>query len=299
MTAEVLVTGGTGRIGGAVLKHLLEDHGLRPRALVRNASSIAPSVSDRIASIVGDFSDHGALAEAVDGVDAIFLISPVHPDQCALQGNVARAAAASGKPLIVKVSGLGTTLDSFVDSGRWHAETEADIQTLGLPFTFLQPYFFMQNLGFSLASARSEGVIRAAVGDARIAMVDYRDIAEVAAKLLAGSADLSGQALPITGAEAVDYAQVARTFSDHLDRTVVYERQTLAEARQGLAKSGQPDWHVELLLQFNRAFLEGLASATNELVEDVLGRAPRTLDAYVAELASDDAAVAGENPFPS
>ena len=64
-----------------------------------------------------------------------------------------RAAAEAGRPLVVKISGLGAALDSFVDSGRWHAETERDIRELDLPFTFLRPYFFMQNLGLHFAGA--------------------------------------------------------------------------------------------------------------------------------------------------
>ena len=63
-------------------------------------------------------------------------------------------------------------LDSYVDSGRWHAEAERDIHDLGLIVTALQPPFFMQNLAFSLNRVRETGVVESGVGDAAIAMVD-------------------------------------------------------------------------------------------------------------------------------
>ena len=229
----------------------------------------------------------------------MLLVSPVHPRQRELQGNLVRAAAAAGRPLVVKISGLGTALDSYVDSGRWHAETEADIRALGLSFTFLRPYFFMQNLGFQLGGARRDGVIRAAVGDARIAMVDVADVVAVAARLLAGEADLVDEAVAITGSEALGYDDVASVLSDVVGRDVHYERQSTVAARSALEKSGMPDWHVEILLQFNRAFAEGQAAHASDLVERVLGRAPRTLRAYLEEAVRAGDASPGENPFPS
>ncbi len=298
MADEILVTGGSGRIGGYVLKHLIDDYGEKPRVLVRAGSVVDAALADKVTLATGDFADPAALAEAVDGVSAVFLISPVDPKQRELQGNVARAAAAAGRPLIVKISGLGTALDSYVDSGRWHAEIEADIASLNLPFTFLRPHFFMQNLAFQLPGARTDGVIRAAVEDARIAMIDYRDIAEVAAALLVGRADLLGQAVPITGSQAVDNVQVASTLAQLLGRNVDYEKQTLDEARMALQSGGQPAWHVELILQFNRAFLDGWGATVSTVVEDVLGRPPRTLEDCLSELVRSGH-TQRTNPFPS
>ena len=142
-------------------------------------------------------------------------------------------------------------------------------------------------------------MIRAAVGDARIAMVDVADIAAVAARLLAGEADLTGEAVAITGSEPLGYDDVASVLSDVLGRDVRYERQSTAAARSALEKSGMPDWHVEILLQFNRAFAEGHASRTTDLVERVLGRPPRMLRAWLEDALRAQNASPGENPFPS
>lgn len=296
--AEILVTGATGRIGGLVAKQLVElNHA--PRVFVRDVEKARRMLAPEVKIVAGDLADEDALARAVDGVDRVLLVSPVHPEQRHLQGTLARAAAAAGRPLIVKISGLGTKADSYVDSGRWHAETEADIQSLGLPYAFLRPNFFMQNLGFAIAGCRESGEIRAAVGDARIAMVDVRDVADVCVKLLTGEAELTGGAHALTARDADSYTDVAKLLGDLMGRSMTYVQQSLDEARLSLEASGQPDWHVEILLQFNRAFREGWGTEPSDVVERLLGRAPRTLADYLAEAVSATEANPGSNPFPS
>jgi uncharacterized protein YbjT (DUF2867 family) len=82
----------------------------------------------------------------LDGATRALLISPLHPRQVEWQGNFVEAARRAGTVHIVKLSGLGTAPDSPLRSGRWHAQTERHIADAGLPWTCLQPLFFMQNL---------------------------------------------------------------------------------------------------------------------------------------------------------
>ncbi len=295
---EILVTGATGRIGSLVANRLVALH-TTPRVFVRNVEKACSLLAPEVEIVSGDLADEEAVARSLDGIGRVLLVSPVHPEQRHLQGNLVRAAAAAENPLIVKISGLGTKLTSTVDSGRWHAETESDIQRLGLPYTFLRPNFFMQNLGFGLEHIRKTGEVRAAVGEARIAMVDVRDIADVCVKLLTGEVDSTGKAYALTGNVAHSYDDVAAILSTLLGRDVAYVRQSLAEARTSLEASGQPDWHVQILLQFNRAFLDGWGSAPNTAVERLLVRPPRTLADYLAEAVCEGNPDSGSNPFPS
>ena len=297
---EVLITGATGRIGRRVLAALAAHPAVSPRVLVRDPDKARELYGAGLRAFVGDFADAESLVPAVSGVAAILLVSPVHPDQRRLQGNVVRAAAEQGAPLVVKISGVGTALDSYVDSGRWHAEGEADIVASGLPYTFLRPYFFMQNLTFQLDAARRDGVVRAAVGDARIAMVDAGDIAGVCSELLSGEATLANRAVALTGDQAVTYHEVAAQLGVALGRDVRYEQQTLEAARASLAAGNQPDWHVEILLQFNRAFRDGWGEPTTTVVADVLGRRPVSLDRFLQDVvASKSGEPLDRDPFPN
>jgi len=301
MRDSILVTGFTGRLGGLVASSLRDRYGIRPRVLVRQAHLESEHWSSPrgMEVVAGDYDAPGSFDAALDGIDALFLVSPVHPQMRARELALAeRAARQSPSPHVVKVSGLGTRLDSFIDSGRWHAEIERGIVEVGLSATFLRPLFFMQNLGFQAQSMRDAGVLRGGVEDAAIAMVDARDIAEVAAAVVRGGTAIEGDAVVLTGPRAYTYSEVAAAASEAFGRQVTYARQALDEIRATLMKSGQPDWHIEILLQFNEAFRRGWGDAVSDTVDRVLGRPPRTLEAYLRELAGGGA-VAGADPFPS
>lgn len=294
---EILVAGATGRIGSAVVAELIS-RGIQPRVLVRDANRVPESWQGRVTSFVGDLDDPPSLTSPVEGLDSLLIVSPVNPAQRQQQGNLAGAAAKTGSPTIVKISGLATSLNSSVDSGRWHAETEADIQALGLPYTFLRPYFFMQNLGFSIPSARRDGIIRSGVGDADIAMIDVEDIAGVCAQLLTGEVRRENEALALTGSVPLSYRQVAAQMSEVFGQAITYQPLSTDEVKQSLVKSGQPDWHVQILLQFNLAFRDGAGATVSSATADILGHTPRRLKQYlVTQLGG--VATAGNNPFPS
>ena len=297
---QVLVTGSTGRLGSLVAVASRDDYGLRPRILVRDHNLGTDWQPPRGMDVaVGDYTDSGSLRTALEDVAAVFLISPVHPDmvtrECAL---VDVAAELRTHPRIVKVSGLATELDSPVDSGRWHARIEEAIKNTDLPAVFLRPSFFMQNLGFQADSVRTRGLLRGAVGDASIAMVDARDIADVAAAILSGRASPDSQAVDLTTSRGWSYDQIAAALSHAFQRRVDYQRQTADEVRSALVAAGQPDWHIRILLQFNSAFIAGQGSRLSNSVRQVLGREPRTLEDYLQELAGG-AATTGADPFPS
>ena len=294
----ILITGATGRTGRRVVEHLLAAH--QPiRVIVRDQEKAQRLLPSGVEIFEGDLSDRDLVRSAVDGTRSVMLLSPVAPAQVELQGNVVQAALATTRPYVVKISGLGTAVDSYVDSGRWHAETERQIETSGLSYTFLRPLFFMQNLAFLLDSARSKGVIRAGVGDAGIAMVDVEDVAEVVARLLIDRELLVNQAVTLTGSESVTYHDVARTLAEVLGHEVRYQKQSLIDVKRALQNSGQPQWHVNILLQFNRAFLEGDGEVANDMVADVLGRSPVTLLQYLRREVEHAERDGGNNPFPS
>lgn len=294
----ILVTGATGRIGRRVVEALVAAD-CPVRVLVRNREKANNLLPPGVEIFEGDLAEYDQVASAVEGAESVLLLSPVAPEQVQIQGNLVKAAIATSRPYIVKVSGLGTSLDAYVDSGRWHAETEQQIIESGLAYTFLRPLFFFQNLTFLLESARSNGTIRAGVGDAKIAMVDVEDIAQVAAILLLKQDLLLNQAVSLTSLKSVTYKEVANALTEVLGRKVQYEKQSLEDVRRALQNSNQPQWHIDILLQFNRAFQEGYGDAANTIVADLLGRPPVTLLQYLKRETEQSAGDNGSNPFPS
>jgi uncharacterized protein YbjT (DUF2867 family) len=129
-------------------------------------------------------------------------------------------------------------------------------------------------------------------------MVDARDIAEVAASVLLGGSAIEGKAVSLTSQRNYNYEEIADELSQAFNRPVAYLRQTKAEVAAALAKSGQPDWHVNILLAFNEAFIQGWGAEVTQVVAHSLGRPARPLESYLAELAGG-ARVTGSDPFPS
>ena len=113
----ILITGATGRIGGATLQYL-SGRSIALRALARSPDKAAAIVPPEVETVIGDFAAPQSLDVALEGVDAALLVSPLDPQQVELQGRFIEAAKRAGHIHIVKISGLGTALDSPVRSGR-------------------------------------------------------------------------------------------------------------------------------------------------------------------------------------
>ena len=277
----ILVVGATGQVGGAAVAELLE---LRAsvRALVRSSESGRELAERDVEPAVGDLGDIDSLATALRDVESVLLVSAIDPRQVELQGNLVAAARRSGVTHIVKLSGLATAVDSPVRSGRWHAETEAAIVDLGMAYTFLRPHFFLQNLLRFAPAVAERGVLPSRTDPATtIAMVDSRDVAAVAARCLVDPRH-RGCTYDLTGPEALTYGEIARRLAVLLGRRVERVRVPEHVGRENLLQQG-PEWHADLMLEFDRAFAAGLGAKVTGVVQDVTGRPPRDLDAFLRE----------------
>lgn len=290
-----LIIGANGRVGRLVVQELLAA-GEVPRLFVRNEDKARTNFGNDIEIAAGDLNDPASIAAAMRDITSLFLCSPVHPRQVHQHNSVIDAAIDADSPYVVKLSGLATFPDSFVDSGRWHAETEQYLAASGLDYTCLHPYFFMQNLAFQLERIRNTGVLQSGVPDAPVAMVDVRDIAAVVARLLINPDLAPNETLPLTSSDALTYPQIAQAMTDAWDREVIYKAQSLDEIKENLQRSDQPDWHIQILLQFNEAFNKGLGSRPHPTVADILKRPPLSLSNYLSEAEAPDA---DTDPFPS
>jgi len=277
----ILITGATGRVGGATLKQL-STRGMPVRALVRNAEKAALVAGPLVETVIGDLAQPRSLESALDGITAALLVSPLDPHQVELQGNFIDAAKRAGRVHVVKISGLGTGLDSSVRSGRWHAQTEKHLEDSGLPFTHLRPPFFMQNILRFAPTIRASGEFVSSLGRGKVAMIDVDDIAAVAATALTTDAH-AGKVYVLTGPEALSYSDVAERLSRILGRTVTYKDVSSAVMRERLLASGMPEWQVDVQVDFSTALSAGHASVVTSTVEAVTGRPARTLEQSIRE----------------
>jgi len=281
MSSKILVTGATGTIGSFVCEQLKEVNA-DFIALVRSEEKAKPLNKKGINTVIGDFSDVASLENALTGIDRVFLLSVTSPESPKLQGNLIKIAKEKGIKHIIKVSALGTSLDSKFGIGRYHAMTEKDIRESGIPFTFLQPHSFMQNLIFESAAIKEQSTIYAPMGDGKIGMVDARDIAAVAVKALTEEGH-EGKTYVLTGPEAISYYDIANVLTRVLGKEIKYVPVTSEVAHKGMLDSGMPEWLADDLTGLNLVFAAGKASDISPDVEEVTGRKAHSIKDFVSD----------------
>ncbi|MEU9734282.1 SDR family oxidoreductase [Streptomyces sp. NPDC048002] len=280
----ILVIGATGRIGGEVVRRLLA-MGAPVRALVRDPAKATAFRELGAEPVGGDLADGASLDRAMRGVDRVFLLSAQDPRQAELQGNAVDAALRAGVGHLVKVSGIAPSVSPGgpAETGRQHWLTEHRIEESGVPFTFLRPGFFMQNLLETAAPTVARlGLLAAPMDRAPIAMVDARDIAAVAAEVLTGEGH-QDRVYDITGPRAFDYPELAAVLSRATGRRVRYVSTPAGLAARVLRRQGRPDWEVAHLLDMAELFRSGAGATVSTTVRDLTGRPARTVEDFAAE----------------
>ena len=276
----ILVTGSTGTIGRSLVPTLL-DHGAAVRLLVRDADKARAVFGDRAELVVGDLHDAPAVTAAVDGVESVFLNSSSLSGFVDLQRTVIDAAAAGGVGNLVRLSVAGAAPDSAPSYGRGHFALDEHLKASALSWTILQPNGFMQNL-LSNAETIKAGAIYASAGDGAVAMIDARDIADVAAAVLVGE-NHAGEVLVLTGGAAVTYTDIAAALTAELGHDVRYVDVPPEVTRGNLLGFGLPAEQVDDIVALFAIFRAGYASTVTSVVRDVLGREPRTLATFLRD----------------
>jgi uncharacterized protein YbjT (DUF2867 family) len=277
----IVVTGATGQIGSEVVRQLAAK-GEKVRALIRDPKKAASLNDPNVMFVKGDFSDPKSLDEAFKGATKLFLVSNAEPNQVKLQHNAIEAAKRAGVQYVVKVSALGAAKDATVSLGRWHAETEEELKKSGMKWTILQPHFFMQNLAMMAGSVKAQGALYAPMKDGKVAFVDTRDIAVVAARVLTEPGH-EGQTYVITGGEALSFHDVAKELSAATGKPVKYVDVPPEDARKGMLGAGMPEWFANDLVGLYGVFAAGYGAATTDVVQKVGKAQPRTFAQFAKE----------------
>jgi len=281
MNPKILVIGATGTIGKTVCE-LLKAEKANFTALVRNEEKAQNFVSKGINTVIGDLSDVNSLRKAMEGVDKLFLLSVTSPDLPKLQANAAIIAKEKGIKHIVKISVRGASVEANFNIGRFHGQTEKEIQKLGIPYTFLQPHSFMQNLFFDRQNIVDQNAIYSTMGNGKIPMIDTRDIAAFAVKALMNSGH-ENKSYILTGPEAISYQDIAEELSRALNRNIKYISQTPEEGYKTMMSSGMPEWLVDDMTGLNKIYGANQAAEVSPAVQQILGRKPIQLKEFIKD----------------
>lgn len=275
----ILVTGATGRVGGAVVARLAE-LGAETRVLIRPGNDPTALTGKGVGVAIGDFDSPESLPHAVAGVSTALLICPPGRTQTRREAAFVDACVTAGVRRIVKLSmmGDGAQLPKVIAA---HRIGEALVQASGLEWTIVRPTFFLRNFLDFAPSIRAEGRIYAFVGSGKVAPIAVHDVAAICAVVLT-TAGHSGEIYEATGPEALDYNQAAQILSRALGRPVAYREIPPDDLAERLHREGYDAWAIDRRLEFDAFIRRGLAERTTDTVRRLARTRPVSFTEFAA-----------------
>src|SRR5437870_8013666 len=276
----ILITGASGNVGREVVKQALAV-GLKIRATFQSPA-VAAKAPAGLEGVIMDYAKPETIRAALHGVEKIFLVAPPVRDLPELEANFVKEVRAAGRKHIVKLSALGGREATF-PSG--HRDSEENIEASGLPYTFLRPNGFMQNLvNYDAGTIRSQNAFYGCQGNGAVSVVDIRDIAAVAVIVLAATGH-EGKSYALTGGEALTNEQVAEKISRVAGRKISYVDLPPAEFKKAILSTGTPEWSADALTDLYRFYREDKASQVTKDIERLTGRKPIAFDHFAQDYA--------------
>jgi uncharacterized protein YbjT (DUF2867 family) len=241
-TKTVLVTGATGRQGGAVISHMAPK-GWKLRALTRKPDGAAARDLARqgVEVVAGDLEDPSSLAQPLRGAYGVYSVQDfwaVGVRREVQQGkNLADAAKNAGVEHFVYSSVGGAERSSGIDHWESKWEVEKHIRKLGLPATILRPAAFMENyyidqVEIALLKGKLMDPIQA---DKPYQTIAAEDIGAFVAHAFDHPKDFLGLELEIAGSELTN-PQAAQVFSRVLGKPVKFQKLPMPMVRIALGK---------------------------------------------------------------
>jgi uncharacterized protein YbjT (DUF2867 family) len=285
----ILVLGATGTIGRHVVAQLVQ-RGVAVRALVRDPAKA--DLPTAVELVQGDLLDPDTLRAAFQGVSAFFLLNAVTPDeftQALIALNVAREA---GVERLVYLSVIHS--DRFVNVPHFAGKfgVERMIEQMGLSATILRPAYFMNNELTIKDAIEAHGVYPMPIGSRGLAMVDPRDIGEIAAIALLHRANATQpmvlERINVVGPDTLTGADAAATWSAVLGRPIAYGGDDTAAFGRNL-RQFMPGWMAyDMRLMADRFISDGMVPQAGDVARltGMLGRPLRTYRDYVTSIAS-------------
>lgn len=285
----ILVTGATGTVGREVVRQLLK-RGADVRALVRDPSKAR--LPEGVAIAKGDLLDVDSLRDAFKGVSTLFLLNAVTSDeftQALVALNVARE---SGIERIVYLSVIHSDVYVNVPHFAVKFTVERMIETMGIPATILRPAYFFDNDRSISAVIAEHGVYPMPIGGKGLAMIDARDLGEIAAiELLRreqAETPLPLERFHVVGPETLTGKDVAGIWSDVLGRPMLYPGEDLVGFEANL-RQHMPGWTAfDMRLMGERFINDGMLPAPGDVerLTTMLGRPLRTYRDFAREVAN-------------
>jgi len=289
----ILVTGATGTIGRNVVQQLVQ-RGAGVRALVRDLAKADFPVGVEV--VQGDLLDVDSLRSAFSDVSTLFLLNAVVADEFTQALIALNAAREAGVDRVVYLSVIHS--DVYVNvphfAGKFGVERliEQMSEKMGFSATILRPAYFISNDLTVKDVVLKHGVYPMPIGAKGLAMIDVRDIGEIAAIELIHRAcatrPMPIERINLVGPDTLTGTDVAAIWSEVLDRPIAYGGDDTAAFEQNL-RNVMPGWMAyDMRLMSERFLSDGMVPEAGDVARltALLGRPLRSYRDFARETAA-------------
>jgi uncharacterized protein YbjT (DUF2867 family) len=223
----ILVTGATGKQGGAVFRHL-QKRGFPVRIFTRHPEKpeVRSLVGKGVDVVQGDFDDSASLTRALDGVYGVYSVQDWTggPEAEVRQGiALADAANRSGVSHLVYSSVGSADQNTGIPHFDSKFRIEEHIRATGLRYTIFRPVFFMENWFGSKEQIEGGTLSLPLNPDTRLAMIAVDDIGAFVAMAFEHPGHWERRAVDIAG-DDLSMTEIAQAFSRAVGREVLYRQ---------------------------------------------------------------------------
>ena len=279
---KILLIGGAGQVGSLVVKEL-QKRGANLRLLVRKEDK---STLEGVETIVGDLLDPVAVSKALDGIDKLYLLNAVAPDELT-QGLIAYDLAKRMKLKHIVYHSV-FRVEQFKDVPHFAAKLaiETALRNFNVPFTIIRPNYFMQNDATLKDTLIKASVYPMPLGPTGVSAVDVRDIAAAAAIALTSNGH-EGKTYNLNGPEVLSGPKIAAIWSKVLNKPIEYAGHDM-DAFEEQMRQKAPAWSAFDIRMMFQGYLErGFVAEKGDLetLTSLLGHAPRSYEDFASETA--------------
>lgn len=282
---KFLIIGGTGNIGFPLIQYLNQQN----IPVVAGSHNLAKATEEfqgfnNVEVKHFDFLNSSTFETALDGVNKIFFVRPpqlAKPKKDMLP--FLNYVKTQNIEQIVFISLLGVEKNPMTP----HHQIEQMILDLDLPYTFIRPSFFMQNLNTTHQfDIKENHDLFIPAGNSRTSFIDTRDIGEIAGIALLDDKYLN-QKLNITGPMALSYHEIAQIMTKVLGTPITYSKPSLWKFRKVMLQRGMKKDFVNVMVILYLITQLGNAKEVTDTAEKVLGHEPRTIENYIQDYQED------------
>ncbi len=282
--AIILVSGATGRTGGAAIDELLKMD-KRVRAYVRSEDDRAAELRRRGVDVaIGDFTDIDDIRAAMQGVSSAYFLHPIAPGIIGATAYFAQAAREAGLMAIVNMSQISARRDSASHAAQDHWVSERVFDWSGVATTHLRPTFFADWLVSPHFAKEiwAKKKIEFPFGNGRHAPISTDDQGRVIAHILANPKGHEGKVYTLHGPVELNHTEIAAAISDVLGAKIAYAPTSMEEFKRKMEQVYKfPPFLVQHLIEVAQNYREGIFAGTNDVVETVTGTPPLSIAAFV------------------